>query len=469
MIRPTNPNWFYGSAASAPKRMTGWIPDALIPAEAAIGKGGMPIHLPPSGLQGFWVDLALPRDSAGYAPGFIAAGCGSAQEGIEVAALPVRLELFPAVLPDSFHSTVWLYTGDVEPYFTELNGAEIDRMLKFECHRHRIDCVGGFRAHASPFDSTLMASYRPWLDGSAFREENGYFGPGQGQGERLFPIGMYGGAVMGNTAGEVRAQSDRWVEWFEAQAPGVRCFWYLIDEPGEGEFDWIKERAGWIHSNPGPGKRLPVFTTKAWTYELDQAIDLWAGYQGPNLARLSILRAQGKDHWFYNGARPRYGATILEGEAVDLRMNGWAQYLHEVNTWFIWHGTHWKHNHQGPDPGLHQQVFTNPVTFNNGGDSFGNGDGVLLYPGREPFHPEEDRGLNRLLPSIRLKNIRRGRQDYELMWLAEQKVGRARVEALARQAVPRAFSEVGMNGTVPWSQRGDDYDRVRLELLELLR
>jgi Domain of unknown function (DUF4091) len=85
-----------------------------------------------------------------------------------------------------------------------------------------------------------------------------------------------------------------------------------------------------------------------------------------------------------------------------------------------------------------------------------------------PFYPEEDRGLNQLFPSIRLKNIRRGQQDAAIMWLAEKKVGREKVLGIINKVVPKAMSEVDMKATVPWSERGNDYDRVREELLKLL-
>ena len=93
----------------------------------------------------------------------------------------------------------------------------------------------------------------------------------------------------------------------------------------------------------------------------------------------------------------------------------------------------------------------------------------MLYPGNEPFYPEDNRGVNKIFGSIRLKNIRRGQQDYEIMWLAQQKAGRERVLEIVRQVVPKAFSKVNMTSVVPWSQRGDDYDAARLQLLELLQ
>lgn len=100
---------------------------------------------------------------------------------------------------------------------------------------------------------------------------------------------------------------------------------------------------------------------------------------------------------------------------------------------------------------------------------FGNGDGILFYPGHMPYYPEQERGLSRVLPSIRLKNMRRGQQDAALLQMAEQKIGREKVLALVNKVVPKAMSEVPMNAPVPWSQKGDEYDRVRGALLEVIR
>ncbi|MBN2288262.1 MAG: DUF4091 domain-containing protein [Candidatus Glassbacteria bacterium] len=488
--RPTQPLWFYGSEASAPKRMTGWIPSVLIPPDARAGRGGFPIDIPPTSEevnrrqntlevipaatrqnQGFWVDLHLPRDRS--CPAGLYQGRVKVYEaGRTVAEIKLEVTLLPHYLPDENHSNIWLYgsVGVVNDYFPELSREEAERMLKFESHRHRIDLVGGSAAHTSVFDERMMEDYKPYVDGSAFTPEAGYSGPGQGCGERLFTVGCYGSITNRAMADEAstRRESDLWVQWFEANAPGVVYFWYMIDEPGPVQFPWIKEHAGWVHDNPGPGKRLPVFTTREYTEELAEDIDIWAGGRGVNLEQLPALKSQGRDHWFYNGRRPRYGAVILEAEAVDFRVNAWVKYLYGVSTWFLWEGTHWQHNFQGPKGHLHQRVFTEPLTFISWSMNWANGDGVVLYPGRMPFYPEEDRGLNRLLGSIRLKNMRRGQQDYEIMWLAEQKAGRDKVLEIIRSVVPRGLNEVGLDEPVPWSERGDDYDLAREKLLGLL-
>ncbi len=489
VTKVTQPLWFYGSPAAIDStRMIGWIPDALIPPDARSGRGGFPLEIPrarqlvlrsqekveviPTPVvqnQGFWVDLHLPRDRA-YPAGLYQGRVIVRAQGATVAEIPLEVRLLPHYLPDENHSNIWMFgTSKAVAEYLGLPEAEADRLLKFESHRHRVDCVGGFKANGEPFDSELMESFRPWLDGGGYTPANGYQGPGQGQGDRLFPVGMYGSLTdrVFDSRESAWRESDRWVSWFEANAPKVTFFWYIIDEPGEVIFPWIKERAGWIHSNPGPGKKLPVFTTRFYSPELDQDIDIWAGHNGVVLDQQERLRAAGKQHWFYNGHRPRYGMETLETAAVDYRVNGWVKYIHGVSTWFLWESTTWQHNAQGPKGNLHQRVFSEPLTFINDGMNWSNGSGVIFYPGRMPHHPEEDRGLTRLLPSIRLKAMRRGQQDYELMWLAEQKVGREKVLELVKQAVPRSL-EAELEEPTAWSQHGDDYDRVRLELLKLL-
>jgi len=487
--QPNKPLWFFVAEANGPKRPTGWIPDALIPPDALPGRGGMPLDIPPTEReeirnqdvlevnpamplqnQGFWIDLYLPRDRS-WPAGRYEGAVRVRSAGSEVALLPLVVEILPSRLPDENHSFVWMYNSDIFDYFPGIPQAQVEQMLKFTARRHRIDLVGGFDANRRPFDPELMERYRPYLDGSAYTPANGYQGPLEGAGEHLFPIGMYG-SITGRAFGSeerARNESDRWVEWFDKNAPGVVYFWYMIDEPGRVQFPWITERASWVKNNPGPGRRLPIFITREYTPELAGSIDYWAGYHGVDLEMLPKLRAEGKYHWFYNGARPHYGSEILSAEAVDYRMNAWAKYIYGVDTWFLWESTHWTHNHQGPRGQLHQRVFSDPITFINWGETFGLGAGVAFYPGRMPYYPDEDRGLNRLFGSIRLKNIRRGQQDFEIMWLAEQKAGRQKVLEIVKRVVPKALAEADPQGPVPWSERGDDYDRARTELLELLK
>jgi hypothetical protein len=489
VVNPTQPNWFYGSENSAPSEMTGWIPDALIPADALAGKGGFPLTVPPtkeriyrhqnivqiipkraSLNQGFWIDLYLPRDRK-YPAGLYESEIQVWESGAIFSRIPVRIEILDAYLPDENHSNVWVYNSGMDglsKYFPGLNTQEIRRLIKHEAHRHRIELVGGFKAHRSVFDEEILMDYKPFLDGSAYTAVYGYHGPGEGIGEKLFPVGMYGNRVLGTTKEKMQEESDKWVLWFESNAPEVNYFKYMIDEPGPAQYSFINEQAGWIKSNPGPGKKMKLQATTGYVDDLKDAIDIWDAFDGVELERMDELKKEGKDYWFYNGNRPRYGTLILEGTAIDLRVNGWIKYLFNINTWFVWHSTHWTHNGQGPKGRLQQRIFNEPLTFINEHLNWCNGDGVLFYPGRMPHQVAENRGINRIMPSIRLKNIRRGQQDYELLWLAEKKIGPDEIKSLARELVVKAMDEIDMNDKVYWPQNGDAYDAMRDRLLDII-
>ena len=86
-----------------------------------------------------------------------------------------------------------------------------------------------------------------------------------------------------------------------------------------------------------------------------------------------------------------------------------------------------------------------------------------------PHQHQENRGINRIMSSIRLKNIRRGQQDYELLWLVEKKIGADNTKAMARELVVKAMDEVDMNDKVYWPQDGDAYDDMRDKLLDILK
>jgi hypothetical protein len=74
--------------------------------------------------------------------------------------------------------------------------------------------------------------------------------------------------------------------------------------------------------------------------------------------------------------------------------------------------------------------------------------------------------------SIRLKNLRRGLQDYEYLWLAAQ-LG-IQTDSLVNSVVPAAFNDY--NGTTftsqsdqpVWAEKGYEFERVRRALAEAI-
>jgi hypothetical protein len=242
----------------------------------------------------------------------------------------------------------------------------------------------------------------------------------------------------------------------------------MPDEPSPAQYPRIRAIADNIHSNPGPGRRLKIFATKEYVPELDGAVDIWcAAPQVYDIRRAKSERARGREYWTYNGSRPYLGIVAIEAPAADPRSVMWAAFKEGIPTFFSWHSVHWRHNSQKQGE-RNQNVWANPITFDNRGQpgksdtGYAHGDGVLIYPGEDRLHPEEDRGISGPISTIQLANYRRGLQDHLYLTLAQKAGLGSLVEEALRTLVPRVFSDTGE--TVGYSEVGDEYEAMRLKL-----
>jgi len=128
---------------------------------------------------------------------------------------------------------------------------------------------------------------------------------------------------------------------------------------------------------------------------------------------------------------------------------------------------HWRHNSQKQGE-RDQNIWAEPITFDNRGQpnkaDFGyiNGDGVLIYPGEEKLHPEEDRGVPGPIGTVQLANLRRGLQDHQYLTIARRLGLTSIVDAALQAIAPRVFSEAGASVSFP--ETGDPYEKMRLAL-----
>jgi hypothetical protein len=325
-------------------------------------------------------------------------------------------------------------------------------------HRHRLELIG-----SGSWEE--LEALQGTLDGKAFARGAGYEGPGEGVGNSLFSVNTYG-AKFPDTEEGYRQESDRWVEWFTKHAPKVEYFLYLTDEPGRDRYPWVKERAAWIHNNPGPGGKLPVFLTKWPMPQLEGAIDIWcAPTSHIKQEAFEKARARGERVWLYAAYRPRTPADVLDEYGIAFRLKPWIAHKHEIARWFTWESTHWDPNQN--EVQRRMNLFQDPVIFTSGPPSTtGMGDGTLFYPGEDKLFPQEDRGYPGPMSSIRMKMYRRGAQDVEYMWLAEQAGHRAEVKAILKERLPGTLWEAGELPS--WSNRNADYEQARRRLAELI-
>jgi hypothetical protein len=247
----------------------------------------------------------------------------------------------------------------------------------------------------------------------------------------------------------------------------------MPDEPRPPRYPEIIALGQRLKSNPGVGRHLRTFVTRGYTAELAPAIDIWcAGPLRYDIERAKREQDAGKSYWFYNGGRPAGGAIVIDSPATDSRVVGWAAFKHGADGYFYWHGVHWRHNNQKKIGDRTQDVWATAVTFDNrteanADNGFINGDGVLVYPGEEKLHPEQDRGIAGPVSTIQMANLRRGLQDHALLTLARRYGLEREIAATIDRLVPRVFSDA-VDMELGFSERGNDYEDARQRLLHAI-
>ncbi len=442
---------------AAPAHPTGWKPVQLVPENARPDRGGLPMKVRPSENQGIWIEVYIDRHRLpGLYKGTIDVRADRVRRSI-----PIELEVFDFTLPDenSMHAMLFYSSDQPELY----HGRNLDPAYHRLAHRNRVEFVQAYDEQTLP---------RVWdrFSGADFTRDRGYEGPGEGKGNVIVPRTFYGPGRDFDERASAWAHSDAWMTLLREKLPHAITFLYMPDEPRAPEYPRIRALADNIHSNPGPGRSLPVFVTSTYVDALDSAIDIWcSGPKGFYLDRVASERARGREYWFYNGGRPAGGAITIDAPATDARATIWAAFKHDVRVYFYWHAVHWRHNSQKQGE-RNQNVWADSITFDNrrqpnrSAEDAGyiHGDGVLVYPGEERLHAEEDRGVPGPIATIQLANFRRGLQDHQYLTLA-RKLGLDDAVAKALQTiVPRVFSDAGARVSFPES--GDPYEAARLEL-----
>ena len=376
-------------------------------------------------------------------------------------AVPLELQLLDFDLPDenSIRAMVYFAADQLELY----QGRRLEPEYHRFAHRNRIELV-----HAYGRGGVESSFGR--FDGEDFTAARGYEGPGERVGNTIVPRTFYGPGREFDEKDAAWKAADAWVEFLEARLPKALTFVYLPDEPNPRQFPYIRKLGDNLHSNPGPGRKLRTMVTRRYTPEIEDAIDIWnAPPEGYDIARAKQQREKGRETWVYNGGRPWGGAVVIDSPATDARALIWGCFKHEIPLYFYWHANHWRHNQQKVGNRI-QNVWADTVTFDNRGQpnkpiedqNFANGDGVLMYPGEEKLHADEDRGIAGPISTIQLANLRRGLQDHLYLTMARKRGLNEAIEKALRATVPRMFSDAGRE--VGFAENGDAYETARREV-----
>lgn len=460
--KPSHAEWVFAPGSpAAPQDPTGWKPVQLVPENAKAGRGGFPLSVEPKQNQAIWIEVYTNRNlPAGRYEGRVEINADGRRQTV-----PVELELFDFTLPDENSMQAMVYYESLQPRLYQ--GRDLDAEYHRFAHRQRIELTYAY-------DIAKVQASLGRFTGADFTRARGYEGPGERVGNRIIARTFYGPGKDFDERASAWRQADEWMTFLSKKVPGATTFLYLPDEPGRSEYPYIRQLADNLHSNPGVGKALPTFVTKHYVKELDGAIDIWdTGPLGYDIERAAEERKRGHKYWIYNGGRPAAGAIVIDAPATDPRATIWACFKHGIDNYFFWHGVHWQHNRQKVGE-RKQNVWANPITFDNRGQpnkpvddqGYINGDGVLIYPGQELLHTEEDRGIKGPISTIQLANFRRGLQDHQYLTLARRLGLDSLINELLQQVVPRVFSDA--KGTVGFAETGNEYERARYKLAQAI-
>ncbi|MBK6849384.1 MAG: DUF4091 domain-containing protein [Proteobacteria bacterium] len=253
-------------------------------------------------------------------------------------------------------------------------------------------------------------------------------------------------------------EARRWHDWFFAHGRDATTFLYAHDEPSPADFPAINEIAR-------RARPVPSFVTHTFVPQLETA--LFAALPSAfSVTQAARARTAGREQWIYNGVRPFSGSFVVDDVAISPRVNAWIQYKYGIQRWFYWESTYYNDAQGGRGP---IDVWREPINFSNGDGDRLNGDGLLFYPGRDLLFPAQDRGFDAPLPSLRLKNWRRGLQDVEYLVLARRAGHGAAVDRLLQTLIPRALADETADGApVAWPEDGERWLQARRLLADWL-
>ncbi len=458
----------------------GWYPDSLIPLDQPIkGDYSMPFDLPDKAngvpgqrVQGIWIDVYIPRHQRpGDYEGIISLLAHKGQEVVRTS-LELKLHVFPFSLPDENHLGISLNDyGSISPWRMPK-----EKLWAFYqmCQRHR--CVldvlynapkAWGRGNKLELDwSEYDANFAPLFDGSAFTEEYGYHGPGMAVPVKRFYLPF----ETSPSWAWPRPPDEMWTEDYEgAIKKALQEFERHFLEKG-----WTRTKLMMFYNRYDESARVKEIAyfarllreanlkeSRRFLYRVDggppevvrgvglENVGIWCvngnvRYLHPREQREII--GHGGQIWIYssNSARePCIGAPYIDTEALALRTWGWIPWKYretvttmcEWGTFFHAKGKRWR------EPTIAAAL---------GGNQVLNGDAVLIYPG-------DFIGLDGPAPSIRLKVLRRGSQDFEYMWLLSQIAGHKKAPGkIVDRILFRAMHEGLKPGQDYWKPRERD-------------
>ncbi len=448
----------------------GWYPDPLIPHRNPLTLApltgarfvAMPFDLPKNETHGFWVDLYVPPNMP---PGEYRGTYQITAESQTPVEIPVWLTVWDICLPPTpaMKTAMGSPAQRMRAYYRDRAAAGkqsvpddwewIERQCAQLLSEHRIN--------ATPPRGSLDPEEQP--DGSF-----------QIPAEKIAALREFIDRYHINAC--VLPHPRRWIEdidqdqprlhalfdafdraILEVDRPSVTFFIYLRCEPdGPDAYNYVRFWGRAIRATTTRVKLLVIEQTwpeKDRWGDLYGAVDIWCPLFSLFKPNHAIARQDlGEEIWTYTALcqRARTPWWHIDYPLLNYRVPGWIAWRYDIRGLVYWGGmSYW----QGvEDP------WTDPITLDRSSGARGassalfNGEGVLVYPARAV-------GYEGIAPSMRLKALRDGIEDYDLLTLAAQHGKAAEARRLVTALTPSWFD---------WNSDEAAYDNAREKVAELI-
>ncbi|MEQ2005314.1 MAG: DUF4091 domain-containing protein [Limisphaerales bacterium] len=455
----------------------GWYPDALIPfrhplTQRPLGDArikAVPFDLPANETHGFWVDLLVPADAK---PGKYHGTYRVIREGHAAAAVTVELTVWDFELPrvSTLQTAFGSPAGRLRGYHAQRakagkeqapqDWAAVDTQVADEVGRHRIN--------ATPPAGVLTPQHGS--DGT-YR-----FTTQQVDALRTFVDTYHVNALQTPHPRSAikdpeteREKLHAWLRSFDRMAaelkrPDVTFFTYLKDEPNTEEDYRYVQRWGravrearsivkvMVVEQPWaePGKRG---SDRTWG-DLYGAVDIWCPLFSLHRQDAATKRqALGETIWAYTALcqGPPTPWWHIDYPLLNYRVPAWMAWRDQMKGLLYWGGmAHWA---KVEDPWQQAPYFAGKGVFQQGQQGLVfHGEGSLVYPARAV-------GYDGIAPSVRLKALRDGIEDYEYLAILERAGLRVEAEKIVRSLTESWFK---------WEKDAAAYAGARTKLAAMI-
>lgn len=406
-----------------PVDRVGLYPDPLMPAGPFTVTA--PFRVP------VWVDVRTAKDTA---PGIYRGAITVEPEGLRPTRIPLTVTVWDFALPDETHlrTLTWLGTGVVRAFYGLKWSPEANRMFEETIQRYQDMLLEHRLGPGGEVVSRVQKNRKTGRYDFSHVDRNL---------ERLLGKGM-NAFIMGTAPNLKRAGKKEYSSEFIAsftemlkaygdhlRAKGWidRAYVYTYDEAPRFAWPEVRKVAKAIRSAAPELRILQCLNQPDGVKALAGAVDVFDVYIGQyHRTGVASLQRRGTEVWLAVCCYPMdHPNLFIEYPLLDARIIPMFCWKYGARGFEYWSPNSWGRNWRQKKPNQWPDVPWDPNTFGRY-----NGDGYLLYPGPDgvPY------------PSIRLRALRDGFEDYEYMWALNR---------MARQAPsPSVKALLGMDALI---------------------